>query len=75
MVWNLGDDVPSESQVSLYYLFRFIPNRSTTDVERSHQLLVTSMEASGGEKNSEEDELTLQEVDFLLFHLYAIGST
>ncbi|KAK4324952.1 hypothetical protein Pmani_004441 [Petrolisthes manimaculis] len=43
---------------------RFIPNRSTTDLERSHQLLVNNMEASGGEKNSEEDVLTLQEKEY-----------
>lgn len=41
---------------------RFIPNRSTTDTERSHHLLVTSMEASGGDKSREEDEVSLQQV-------------
>ncbi|KAG7173280.1 Cell division cycle protein 20-like [Homarus americanus] len=41
----------------------FIPNRSTTDLERSHHLLVSSMEASGGEK-SEADELSLQQKEY-----------
>lgn len=43
---------------------RFIPNRSTTDTERSHHLLVTSMEASGGEKSAEEDEVSLQQKEY-----------
>ncbi|XP_053644802.1 cell division cycle protein 20 homolog isoform X5 [Cherax quadricarinatus] len=37
---------------------------STTDVERSHHLLVTSMEASGGEKQSDDDELSLQQKEY-----------
>ncbi|ROT67193.1 cell division cycle protein 20 homolog [Penaeus vannamei] len=43
---------------------RFIPNRSTTDTERSHHLLVTSMEASGGDKSREEDEVSLQQKEY-----------
>ncbi|CAL4139176.1 unnamed protein product [Meganyctiphanes norvegica] len=43
---------------------RFIPNRSTTDLERSHHLLVTSMEASGTDKSEGEDELSHQQREY-----------
>ncbi|KAK7063068.1 ubiquitin-protein transferase activating protein [Halocaridina rubra] len=43
---------------------RFIPNRSTTDMERSHLLLVTSMESSRVEKSSEDDELSFQQKEY-----------
>ncbi|XP_042865899.1 cell division cycle protein 20 homolog isoform X2 [Penaeus japonicus] len=43
---------------------RFIPNRSTTDTERSHHLLITSMEASSIDRSGEEDEVSLQQKEY-----------
>ncbi|XP_042214085.1 cell division cycle protein 20 homolog isoform X2 [Homarus americanus] len=64
-VRGVGQKTPSRKTPStpINQQDRFIPNRSTTDLERSHHLLVSSMEASGGEK-SEADELSLQQKEY-----------
>lgn len=43
---------------------RFIPNRSTTDLERSHHLIVTSMESSGVEKSGDDSDLSFQQKEY-----------
>ncbi|MCL4129495.1 UNVERIFIED_CONTAM: hypothetical protein GTU68_017833 [Idotea baltica] len=43
---------------------RFIPNRSTTDLERSHQMLVSSLECSSKDTTAEDEDRSLKQKEY-----------